>query len=382
MRFERYSIVSLVLGVLMLLFSAGARAEEPAAPASDVPTVVAVTIHPDELELVQKINAERRAKGLPRLAVRGDLVTLAQQEAVAVARHGPGVKRRFEGLDAKVFRLDPEPRNAIDRGDGLGGKAFALWKETDAKGYEALALNPAQRFAGAGLVRSALDERIYVALVFASDADTAVAADAPVVQPQAPVVGRPDTTPEPKPAQEVAEGPRTAPLPPPPSTAPPLPPPPSPIPEPVARPDEPAKEKDAAAEIRAMAYHLVALMNQERKKAGRKELIVREDLMQVAQAQSEHMAARKQLSHQDAKGRGIGDRFTAAKIDWRGAAENVASTPVREDPADEAHRGWMNSEGHRDNVLNKDLVYTGVGIACAGDGRYYFTQVFLTPQSK
>lgn len=381
MRFERSAVALQVLGALTFLLFAGARAEEPATPATDVPTVVAVTVHPDELELVQQINAERRAKGLPRLAVRGDLVTLAQQEAVAIARHGPGVKRRFEGLGSKVFRLDREPQNAIDRGDGLGGKAFALWKETDAKGYEALALSPEQRFAGAGLVRSALDERIYVAVVFSTDAAcTAVAADAPVVQ--APAVDRPDTTPEPKPAQDVTELPRTPPAPLPQSTAPPLPPPPPPLPEPAAKPDEPAKEKDGAAEIRAMAYHLVALMNQERKKAGRKELVVREDLMQVAQAQSEHMAARKQLSHQDANGRGIGDRFTAANIDWRGAAENVASTPVREDPADEAHRGWMNSEGHRNNVLNKDLVYTGVGIARAGDGRYYFTQVFLTPALK
>lgn len=377
MRFQRSAVALQVCGALLVLLSAGVRAEEPATPATDVPTVVAVTVHPDELELVQQINDERRAKGLPRLAVRGDLVTLAQQEAVAIARHGSGVKRRFEGLGSKVFRLE---RADAAGDDGLAKKALARWKDEDGKNYEALAWGPAQRFAGAGLVRSALDERIYVALVFADDGDTAVAAEPPAAPPQAPVADRPDTTPEPlpaPPAPDVAKAP-----PPPPSTAPPLPPPPPPLPEPAAKPDEPAKEKDAAAEIRAMAYHLVALMNQERKKAGRKELVVREDLMQVAQAQSEHMAARKQLSHQDAKGRGIGDRFTAAKIDWRGAAENVASTPVRDDPADEAHRGWMNSEGHRDNVLNRDLVYTGVGIARAGDGRYYFTQVFLTPPSK
>lgn len=370
MRFERFAVALQVCGALLFLYSAGVGAEEPAVPSADVPTVVAVTVHPDELELVQRINAERRAKGLPRLAVRGDLVTLAQQEAVAIARHGPGVKRRFEGLDATIFRLERDGRGDGDRDESLGSKALARWKDQDEKDYKALALNAAQRFIGAGLVRSTLDDRIYAALVFSAEAAGAEVAAGPP-----PVADRPDTTPEPKPAPDIAQAP-----PPPPSAVPPLPP---PLPEPPpAKQNEPAQEKDTAAEIRAMAYHLVALMNQERKKEGRKELVVREDLMQVAQAQSEHMAGQNQLSHQDAKGRGIGDRFTAAKIDWRGAAENVASTPVREDPADEAHRGWMNSEGHRNNVLNKDLVYTGVGIARSGDGRYYFTQVFLTPPPK
>jgi len=63
-----------------------------------------------------------------------------------------------------------------------------------------------------------------------------------------------------------------------------------------------------------------------------------------------------------------------AGIRYRRAGENIArGQPTPED----VHRSWMNSTGHRRNILDRDYGRIGVGyVACDGPRRHYWTQVF------
>ncbi|MFS0558908.1 CAP-associated domain-containing protein [Brevibacillus sp. 179-C9.3 HS] len=65
------------------------------------------------------------------------------------------------------------------------------------------------------------------------------------------------------------------------------------------------------------------------------------------------------------------DRMKAASLSYSMAGENIAAGYT---DAIEAHEGWMNSPGHRKNVLEKGFTQLGVGVYAD-----YFTQTFLTP---
>jgi uncharacterized protein YkwD len=107
------------------------------------------------------------------------------------------------------------------------------------------------------------------------------------------------------------------------------------------------------------------------------ELDWREDLAAVARAHSEVMAQEKTMSHLDPRGRRVGDRLRQAGIGYRRAGENIANNRGLEDPARIAVKSWLKSAGHRRQILDPGFSATGVGIALAEDGAYYFTQVFV-----
>lgn len=75
--------------------------------------------------------------------------------------------------------------------------------------------------------------------------------------------------------------------------------------------------------------------------------------------------------------KGFEDRIKALEnISYRSAAENVAQNMGYRDPAREAVTGWIDSEGHRQNIVgNYNL--TGIGVAKNQQGEYYFTQIFI-----
>ena len=64
------------------------------------------------------------------------------------------------------------------------------------------------------------------------------------------------------------------------------------------------------------------------------------------------------------------------KISYRRLAENVAYNQGYQDPAQKAVAGWIESEGHRQNMIG-DYNLTGIGVAKNQQGEYYFTQIFI-----
>jgi uncharacterized protein YkwD len=122
---------------------------------------------------------------------------------------------------------------------------------------------------------------------------------------------------------------------------------------------------------------VVRLTNAERAANGCGALSIDATLTKVAQAHSEDMADHDYFSHDSQDGRSPFDRMTAAGYGFSTAAENIAAGQAT--PA-EVVKGWMNSEGHRANILNCALKEIGVGYAVNSSStfRTYWTQDFGT----
>ncbi len=104
---------------------------------------------------------------------------------------------------------------------------------------------------------------------------------------------------------------------------------------------------------------VVTLVNDERAAQGCDPLRVDDRLTAAAQEHSEDMAARDYMAHESPEGEGPGDRARRHGYDAWGA-ENVAKGQRN---ADQVMDAWMNSPGHRANILNCGLVAIGVGEA-------------------
>lgn len=127
---------------------------------------------------------------------------------------------------------------------------------------------------------------------------------------------------------------------------------------------------------------VVDLVNAERSKRGCAPLRVSDQLAFAAQGHSQDMALNDFFSHTSSDGRSPWDRIRETGYSFSSAAENIAAGYPT---AASAVSGWMNSSGHRANILNCNLEETGVGYYYlqndTGDVNYrhYWTQVFARP---
>ncbi|MFE6067440.1 CAP domain-containing protein [Streptomyces sp. NPDC056525] len=119
------------------------------------------------------------------------------------------------------------------------------------------------------------------------------------------------------------------------------------------------------------ADQVIALVNAERAKAGCGPLSANATLTRAAQGHSDDMAARDFFDHTNPDGAGPGERVTAAGYPWSTYGENIA---MGQSSPEQVMESWMNSPGHRANILNCDFKEIGVGIHSQGGP--YWTQVF------
>jgi uncharacterized protein YkwD len=137
------------------------------------------------------------------------------------------------------------------------------------------------------------------------------------------------------------------------------------------RPLETTPVRDADG-IESLENEVVALTNTERTKRGCAPLTLDVKLRKAARNHSAEMANARKLTHTGTNGSDPGARMTLAGYNPSGGwAENVAAgypTP------DAVMTGWMNSEGHRANILNCSMKSIGVGAARATNGQLYWTQ--------
>jgi hypothetical protein len=99
----------------------------------------------------------------------------------------------------------------------------------------------------------------------------------------------------------------------------------------------------------------------------------------AASAHSEDMAARDYFDHYTPEGKSPGDRITTEGYRWRSYGENIAAG---HSVGAETVNGWVNSSGHRGNMLSTSFSEIGVGCAYNSGSAYgnYATQVFGYPQ--
>ncbi|WP_304454099.1 CAP domain-containing protein [Nocardiopsis sp. YSL2] len=114
---------------------------------------------------------------------------------------------------------------------------------------------------------------------------------------------------------------------------------------------------DSVTAASSQVTRVVELVNSERADAGCGSLRVDDRLTAAAQEHSEDMDARGYMAHESPEGEGPGDRAARHGYDAWGA-ENVAKGQQN---AQQVMDAWMNSPGHRANILNCDLVAIGVG---------------------
>ncbi|MFJ9928233.1 CAP domain-containing protein [Streptomyces misionensis] len=128
----------------------------------------------------------------------------------------------------------------------------------------------------------------------------------------------------------------------------------------------------AAGTASGVTARIVQLVNSERAQAGCQPLTLNPQLTEAAQQHSADMAAHQNMSHTGSDGSDPGTRITRAGYTWSAYGENVAYGYAT---ADEVMAGWMNSPGHRANILNCGFREIGVGLAQPGS---YWTQDFGT----
>ncbi len=194
-------------------------------------------------------------------------------------------------------------------------------------------------------VRALRDEPVRVAAVQS-------ATTTPPVTTPSPTTTTPPTTTAPPPAVTTTTTP---------------PPPPKPITTTTTRTTTTTKSTPRADT--SLAGQVLALVNQERAAAGCGALSADSRLTTAAQKHSDDMSARGYFSHTTPEGVTFAERIKAAGYPSPGA-ENIAKGSTT---AEQTMRMWMNSDGHRRNILNCSYTELGVGVAKSG---WYWTQTF------
>jgi len=126
-------------------------------------------------------------------------------------------------------------------------------------------------------------------------------------------------------------------------------------------------------------YRVLELTNIERSKLGFSSLTFNTQLLNAAANHSQNMALQDFFSHTGKDGSSLASRISATGYQFSAAAENIAagsSTP------EQVVSSWMNSSGHRANILNPNLQEIGIGYYFLADDtgsvnfNHYWTQVF------
>lgn len=116
---------------------------------------------------------------------------------------------------------------------------------------------------------------------------------------------------------------------------------------------------------------VIELVNKERQTGGKPALKADDELNKIAALRAKEIA--EEFSHTRPNGTQCFTAYDEAGYMYTAAAENIAYT--YNDSADGVMEMWMNSSGHKSNILNDDMTKIGVGIYESG-GRYYWVQVF------
>lgn len=133
------------------------------------------------------------------------------------------------------------------------------------------------------------------------------------------------------------------------------------------------KEPDKK-EGQSIEKEVIDLTNQERSKNGLAPLAYNGDLCNVARAKSQDMIDNNYFDHTSPTYGSPFDMMKSFNIDYSAAGENIAKG---QRSAQEVVTGWMNSEGHRKNILNSDYNQIGVGCVADSNGTLYWTQMFI-----
>lgn len=137
---------------------------------------------------------------------------------------------------------------------------------------------------------------------------------------------------------------------------------------------ESTPEQKPSTDFSSYQQQVLDLVNAERTKRGISALTLDSNLSNVATKKSQDMVNKNYFDHTSPTYGSPFDMMKQFGISYRTAGENIAKgqkTPQ------EVVTAWMNSEGHRKNILNPNFTNLGVGIAKDSKGTTYWTQMFI-----
>lgn len=133
---------------------------------------------------------------------------------------------------------------------------------------------------------------------------------------------------------------------------------------------KPEQETTVGATL-SYAEQVVNLVNKERAKAGLNPLTLDKNIEAAALIRAKETEI--SFSHTRPNGSSFSTVLRENGISFRGAGENIA---WGQRSPEEVMNGWMNSSGHRANILNANFTKIGVGYYKSASGRNYWTQLF------
>lgn len=138
-------------------------------------------------------------------------------------------------------------------------------------------------------------------------------------------------------------------------------------------PDQSPEEDSTADSVHAYVKEVIALVNAERAKEGLASLTMDKQVQAAAQVRA--MECEQLFSHTRPNGTSFVTALQEQNVSYRRAGENIAwgqRTPQQ------VVTGWMNSEGHRANIMNPNFTTIGVGYYQNANGTNYWSQLFTS----
>lgn len=129
-------------------------------------------------------------------------------------------------------------------------------------------------------------------------------------------------------------------------------------------------------DVKSQENEVIRLVNVQRSKAGLQTLTQNWQLSRVARYKSQDMIDKGYFSHTSPT---YGSPFRMMEsfgIKYSAAGENIA---MGQQSPSEVMNAWMNSPGHRNNIMSPSFTQIGVGLAKDKNGRMYWTQMFIKP---
>ncbi len=139
--------------------------------------------------------------------------------------------------------------------------------------------------------------------------------------------------------------------------------------QPASQPVQQQPAKQQQVDASSVVKQVADLVNQERAKAGLKPVVLDASLNKVAQAKAADMSSNHYFDHTSPTYGSPFDMMKQFGVSFMTAGENIA---MGQKTADEVMTQWMNSEGHRQNIMNPSFTKIGVGFVNG-----YWVQEFI-----
>jgi uncharacterized YkwD family protein len=127
-------------------------------------------------------------------------------------------------------------------------------------------------------------------------------------------------------------------------------------------------------ESQSVEQQVLSLVNEERAKSGLPSLKMDTAISNVAILKSEDMRDNNYFNHTSPSYGSPFDMMKSFGISYEYAGENIAAG---QPSADAVMKSWMNSPGHKANILNKNYTHIGIGHVTGGKYAHYWTQQFI-----